>query len=364
MDLWIGTWNLNDKPPRESPGLSDWIPHDFKNTAKPAMIIIGVQELGISERSNWEKLVQSIVPEAFSPVNHRYMQPIGVFVFANLAAKELITDHTTDYVGTGLYSIMGNKGCCASFIRTKLGDLLFLSCHLRHGAERAHLKRRFQSSREIHFELLEYFKQLRSSPAIFLFGDLNYRVEGAALTLVEKKDWQGLFKFDQLTDSKNPYSVLFNASLKTKDLNIVYQEVETVSFPVTYKYNIGGSLASAEIDGDVLGVFATKRFPSWTDRILVEKDTAKAVKCLIYKSEDSVCSSDHKPVSAWIKWTPQSPDSVAANFPIVRRSTFSWILTISHKFLTNNALLSSGFVVLCAMILKVVWWKLRQSSTR
>jgi endonuclease/exonuclease/phosphatase family metal-dependent hydrolase len=363
MDIWIGTWNLNDKAPKEASdiqGLREWIPKVFKNLdgAIPQLIVVGVQELEITERGNWEALLKSdIVPQHFTLIASQYLWNIGVLVFASSEASKLITDTATDFVGTGKFSILGNKGCCAAFIRTKLGDLAFLSCHLQHGEKKSNLIRRFESCKEVHSELQSYFDQLQNG-SIFLLGDLNYRLDGErdeVMQLVSSREWKKLFPADQLTSASNQYSVLNRPSLNSSSMDISYAEIGQVTFPVTYKYSIGKSLSSCGDSGDYATVFSKKRLPAWTDRILTEKKTSNSVQCLMYKSEDSVCCSDHKPVSAWIKLAMQGAASARK---LQRRSGISFLLQTTQKFIIKNPLIASGFVVVCALALRLTLWKL------
>jgi hypothetical protein len=74
-----------------------------------------------------------------------------------------------------------------------------------------------------------------------------------------------------------------------------------ITFPPTYKYNKGSQLLNSS---------GNYRTPSYTDRILYKSnmnfenaDNEKkiklqngGIKCIIYDSTRSICSSDHKPV--------------------------------------------------------------------
>ena len=60
-----------------------------------------------------------------------------------------------------------------------------------------------------------------------------------------------------------------------------------LNFKPTYKYDLG----TADYDTSSKG-----RIPSWTDRILFVP--RQGVQCLAYNSDDSIRTSDHRPVYA------------------------------------------------------------------
>jgi hypothetical protein len=58
-------------------------------------------------------------------------------------------------------------------------------------------------------------------------------------------------------------------------------------FRPTYKYDIGTNIYDSG---------AKQRIPSWTDRVVYVP--SRSVECIAYNSEDTISTSDHKPVYA------------------------------------------------------------------
>jgi hypothetical protein len=69
-----------------------------------------------------------------------------------------------------------------------------------------------------------------------------------------------------------------------------------LNFKPTYKYDVGTSVYDTSSKG---------RIPSWTDRILYIP--RQGVTCLAYNADDSVTTSDHRPVYASFSLIVQIP---------------------------------------------------------
>ena len=112
------------------------------------------------------------------------------------------------------------------------------------------------------------------SDEVFVFGDLNYRMN---LTKTEASQFNSLINLCQYIQ----YDQLKQQVILTDFLK-EYQEGE-LSFPPTYKLNING-------EG-----YNPKRVPGWTDRIFYNSK-GKETKQLEYTSDQTVKGSDHSPV--------------------------------------------------------------------
>ncbi|KAK9458459.1 Endonuclease/exonuclease/phosphatase [Lipomyces oligophaga] len=114
---------------------------------------------------------------------------------------------------------------------------------------------------------------------VFVLGDLNYRLEMERRdveTLVSKRDYRALLFWDQLSNE-----------IKEQNILVGFQE-GPISFPPTYKYDIGSVKAFDSSE--------KARIPAYTDRIFYTPYPSLAQ--LDYESFPQYISSDHKPVAA------------------------------------------------------------------
>lgn len=76
-----------------------------------------------------------------------------------------------------------------------------------------------------------------------------------------------------------------------------------LNFKPTYKYDVGT---------DVYDTSSKGRIPSWTDRILYVP--RPGVQCLAYNADESVKTSDHRPVYASFSVDIELPAAVVATY--------------------------------------------------
>jgi hypothetical protein len=122
---------------------------------------------------------------------------------------------------------------------------------------------------------------ISQSNVLFVFGDLNYRLELPASVVkshVAASRWSALRDADQLHQQQRRRRALVD-----------FHEGE-LAFAPTYKYDIGS----------VSGYDSSEkqRTPSWTDRILWLDNREETVTLRSYGACQSLVASDHKPVSA------------------------------------------------------------------
>ena len=130
----------------------------------------------------------------------------------------------------------------------------------------------------------------RNFDSVFLFGDLNFRLN-------ESRDT--IFNWIDDTDFSRSHPILIENDqlhilLRDKIILQNFKEAP-ITFPPTYKYDVGSQLFDSS---------RKKRTPSYTDRILYRCKNIKPkidshnglIQCLFYESVRSICSSDHKPV--------------------------------------------------------------------
>jgi len=126
-----------------------------------------------------------------------------------------------------------------------------------------------------------------SSHFTFAMGDLNFRTRypgheprssehiTATNILVEEKDWERLYSYDELTEA-----------LRNNDCFSGFSTAKCL-FPPTFK-----------VDRRQGYVYNPKRSPSYTDRILFASGHClrNCLKVLAYEPIDDFASSDHKPI--------------------------------------------------------------------
>ncbi|KAF4668392.1 inositol [Perkinsus olseni] len=148
------------------------------------------------------------------------------------------------------------------------------------------------------------FRNMRGP--VFLFGDLNFRVQCGNRAYCDRLLAMG--RFDELLHKRCQLTrqLLHNDdSDDSQGSEESLGEIETVSrappwsewkeapilFPPTYKFDMGTN---------VYDTSDKQRIPSWTDRILWRSDAdgLHQINCQAYDSISSVKSSDHRPVYA------------------------------------------------------------------
>jgi len=112
---------------------------------------------------------------------------------------------------------------------------------------------------------------------VIFMGDLNYRIRGnkaVVSKLLDHNMHAVCVNNDQLRWSKDKGLVLDN--MVEPPLN----------FRPTYKY---------DLDSDIYDTSAKARIPAWTDRIFYKES---GMECLAYNADESIKTSDHRPVYA------------------------------------------------------------------
>ncbi|KAL2912761.1 hypothetical protein HK105_207753 [Polyrhizophydium stewartii] len=342
IKLFVGTWNVKGNPVSES--LTPWLSTSKED--EPDMYIIGFQEVDLrteayiigntAKEDEWCKAIETALAASQSEkyIKIAAKQLIGMLmvVYLRRPLYPFVHDVASESVGTGIFSMMGNKGAVG--IRLKLFDsyLCFVNAHL--AADVVMVDRRNQDYQEIcrrmSFPLQSHYKDymayvqanawvassIDSASALNGFptpgfhadtftsavpnktnlstfdadhfiwlGDLNYRVtvsDVEAKKCLSDNSIQDLLKFDQLR-IEQAASRSFNGFSEGP-----------ITFPPTYKYEPGTSeYVSSE----------KKRAPSWCDRILWFTNPLKAedpewLTLTRYEAVNEMISSDHKPVRA------------------------------------------------------------------
>ncbi|XP_014243403.1 phosphatidylinositol 4,5-bisphosphate 5-phosphatase A-like isoform X1 [Cimex lectularius] len=286
--IHIATWNVNGQyPPEKIDRLLGL--EAIKESGKPDLVIVGIQEISVSVRDYLSNLVSgnkwsgvitnTLLEHDYFKVNSFTMIGIGLYVFA-LSKHQYALDVTSVEeikVRTGFGGTLGNKGALVLNFRWFETDFSVINAHLP-AHDDGNAKR------------IEDFKTIDSSrksscrkPADFLFwlGDLNFRLDD-----LESLDAN---RIQHMLAKGQSAALLEKDQLKTAQKEgaaFVGWAEDEISFKPTFKMV------------PRTGRFNLKRRPSWTDRILYKSDSLRNITQISYESLTDYVLSDHTPVIA------------------------------------------------------------------
>lgn len=257
------------------------------------LVFIGFQEVVeltpgkmISVKSdnfnNWEKILQRILND-YSPSQEKYvtlwgwqMGGIAMLLFTKESQLGYISNIEGSMKKTGLGGMSANKGGIAVSFDFSNSLICLICSHLAAG--HSNVEERHQNYKTISKGIVFFkHKKVRDHDAVIWLGDFNFRINlpiDEVKRLIEERDFQKLFEFDQL-----------NKQMADGESFPFFDEKE-ITFPPTYKF---------DNNTKVYDTSEKQRVPAWTDRIL-SLSTNKILKQDVYDCEENIIFSDHRPV--------------------------------------------------------------------
>ena len=245
----------------------------------------------------WIKFLQKRIPAEYKLVHSSEMVGLALIVFSREALRSDLSSVSDGSVKTGLGGLHGNKG--ALVWRAFIHDcpVAFVACHLAAG-QNCVSERNNDAATILRTASLSEATKSRKDPfafftgnsgtrifdhsAIFLAGDLNYRIEmdrSDCLNKISSGRIEELREADQL-----------GKQMKKMELLLSYFQENCPEFLPTYKYNRGTF--------DQFDSSEKARVPAWCDRILFYCKPGQLIQCKAYESVPEATLSDHKPIHA------------------------------------------------------------------
>ncbi|GAA5957595.1 hypothetical protein JCM3765_001449 [Sporobolomyces pararoseus] len=299
--VWVGTYNLNGKPP-SGEDLLPWL-FPTEDGPDPAFLVFAFQEIvplspqmimatDPEKKRRWEQHIMTTVQNRPGEKKSDYIllrsgQLVGTALIV-LCLKDIVGDVRNVEVATkktGLKGMAGNKGAVAIRLDYRSTSLCFLTAHLAAGHSNVEERNQdyFTISEGLHFAR---GKGIVDHDNIVWAADTNYRINmsnEAARPLAENDDYEALFAADQLS-----------LAMKTRGVFKGYHEAP-ILFRPTYKYDNGT---------DTYDTSEKMRVPAYTDRIIYKGQDLDVSRY----SRAELKSSDHRPVYAIFRASIRSVD--------------------------------------------------------
>ena len=181
---------------------------------------------------------------------------IHLIIFIKKIHKNYILNYYKEYIKTGFYGLLGNKGAVGIGFSLYNVSFFIISCHLCSGFNN-NLYRNYDFDhikKNIHPYLYKY-------DIIIWMGDFNYRINkklDEIDDILRNKDELKLFEYDQM-----------NNEIKHRNLKCYGFKEGKVTFMPTYKYS--------DDEKNIIVCDSLDHIPSWTDRILYRANEDKFI---------------------------------------------------------------------------------------
>ena len=250
---------------------------------------------------------------------------IHLIIFIKNIHKNYILNYYKEYVKTGMYGLLGNKGGIGIGFRMYNISFIFINCHLAYGFDNV-IYRNYDFDyikKNIHPQLDKY-------DVIIWMGDFNYRVNKKLEEIEEifkDKKEMSLLEFDQM-----------NYEIKNFNLKSFGYKEGKINFLPTYKYS--------DDEKNEICVDSSEHIPSWTDRILykinenkfklIESDEKEKIleeKPIIEDDKEEDCneSIDNEDEKEGNSSKENGNDEIEATFKMTQYNSMQNIVFSDHK---------------------------------
>ena len=242
------------------------------------------QSFFCNKKLKWRDLLKRQFGNEYQEVVFSNLNAMSLCIYCHKSIAKIITNVEIKKVTCGLLNCCPNKGAIGCSFRIHQKTFMIICCHLASGQNKLSKRNKNFAKIEKHFSLDQKDSTFSRKPSlckefdyVIWCGDFNYRLNGNhhdLIKLLDKKDYQGLVKSDQLIIEK-----------KKKALANHFLE-ETIYFDPTYKF----------IDKTDFYKYRSSQNVSYTDRIIYGGLQESKIKMVKYESISEMLWSDHKPV--------------------------------------------------------------------
>eukprot|EP01062_Namystynia_karyoxenos_P050635 TRINITY_DN39443_c0_g1_i1.p1 TRINITY_DN39443_c0_g1~~TRINITY_DN39443_c0_g1_i1.p1 ORF type:complete len:750 (+),score=279.09 TRINITY_DN39443_c0_g1_i1:66-2252(+) len=301
LSVTCAAFNVNQKRPPDPLELRKWLQLDAPDP--PRILAVGLQEVDMSAQAMVIEHSDAARPwnDALGRATHGQWDLVGAKQLVGLWLAVYVHRDWQPYAQGGEIAVvrcgamgnqMANKGGVGLRLRIHRTTFAFVTVHLA-----AHMNEVQKRNRDFEriVETMNFAPPsalpvlLRDHDRVFVFGDLNYRIElgyDECLRLIERAEWAQLRQRDQLCQQfaqrGSPYC------------RMAFRDAPP-DFAPTYKYDSG----SRRYDSS-----EKKRVPAWTDRALwwargySDPGSLEDPIRLRRFWRHEVLTSDHRPVAA------------------------------------------------------------------
>eukprot|EP00126_Sphaerothecum_destruens_P001546 Sdes_comp14958_c0_seq4m3685 len=293
LSVRVCSWNVKETICSED--ITQWIQGREKIDDSVDIYSIGLQEAGHNISNSFSFPVQHLV-NSYAETFHQFFCCSAGFEYQELISCQLGGLYSVVYVKKDIlpyicgvssttYATAQHKGATAIRFQFSTSTICFLNCHLTAHAEN-HFQRdsdfldilfhcTFQNVPHTLSKLVDGEIGIMKHDVIFWSGDLNYRIEKSAESVIQilqetpskakstetnsfllSDEQQILLQFDQLKRSQSDARAFS-----------LFSEMP-IHFKPTFKYLVGS-----------LDEFTPKRTPSWTDRVLWYSNPGGFLSC-------------------------------------------------------------------------------------
>ena len=236
-------------------------------------------------------MIRKLLGSDYTAISMEVRGQMRLHIWALKSVAPFIQDVHVSGANTGIGNVLANKGGIVVSLMYQNTRLTFLSAHLAAHEGEKYYQARCENVCDIlrqskTFSLSKDLDIAATSHHMFVFGDLNFRTKfdgendqsenfHRAMSMVEAKDWNALYSFDEL-----------HKGIKDEHLLVGFETLPC-NFHPTFKVKRGKGFT-----------YNSHRTPSYTDRILFKSagGLQSYLAPLAYEPCVDFTTSDHKPV--------------------------------------------------------------------